>query len=178
MTAEAIAPARPGPIDHAEAIHRQVTAAPVPPSREGAAIIRQAAEYLTGEIGVHHQLVSEDMGWEEFDPDLTWHDGDRQQAAIDLAADRARETAVALQKAWAFAWLGYARACLNRAGELARARGSLRVTAAMAALERAVNTADAARVPECAGLLAGAVAEATGADDAAYVSGEDGSVTA
>jgi len=66
-------------------------------SSEGAAVIASARAYLTAELGVHYALAAEDMDWSEFDPDLRWFDGDRQDEAIRLAAERALEAAKALR---------------------------------------------------------------------------------
>ena len=66
-------------------------------SPEGTAVVASARAYLTAELGIHYALAAEDMDWSEFDPDLRWFDGDRQDEAIRLAAERALEAAKALR---------------------------------------------------------------------------------
>lgn len=92
----------PGPawaaVAEAEQLLREAdTAARYIESFEGVAVIASARDYLTGELGVHYALAAEDMDWSEFDPDLRWFDGDRQDEAIRLAADRALDAAKALR---------------------------------------------------------------------------------
>lgn len=93
-------PVAHGKITRAAAILREVMAATWPSSREAMAAIGQARDYLLGELDVHARLTddAEDgMGWREFDPDLWWFDGDRQEQAITIAAERAYDAALALR---------------------------------------------------------------------------------
>jgi hypothetical protein len=83
--------------NQAEAIYREIMAATWPSSREAMAAIGQARDYLLGELDVHARLLNGCMDWREFDPDLWWFDGDRQEQAITIAADRAYDAALALR---------------------------------------------------------------------------------
>jgi hypothetical protein len=89
-----------GKRDQAEQILREVMAATWPSSREAMAAIGQARDYLLGELDVHARLLNDaedGMGWREFDPDLWWFDGDRQEQAVTIAAGRAYDAALALR---------------------------------------------------------------------------------
>lgn len=92
-----VPPSRMSPrIDAADQILREVKAQTWPSSVEAMAAIGNAADYLADALHEHARLLSCDLWWAEYDPDLEFFGGDPQEAAIAIAEDKAAEAGQAL----------------------------------------------------------------------------------
>lgn len=102
LAASVTPPSRVSPrIDAADRILRHVKAQAWPSSREAMAAIGNAADFLAGALHEHARLLSGDLWWSAYDPDLEYFAGDPQDAAVLIAEDKAAEAGVALVRVFA-----------------------------------------------------------------------------